>query len=306
MKIIYGSENVNPINRPSAIAVGVFDGLHTGHKKIISSLMHLSGEKNLLPVLVTFDPHPDNILSKGRKTPMLCSLPHRLRLISELGIRACVVIRFDKNFAKKSCRIFINRILIEKLCMKSLVVGERFSFGKEPVSGINLLKGFAERMDFDITVVKAKRFGGRIISSSAIRSLIEKGNLPCASKLLGRTVSVLGTVIHGRKRGRILGFKTANIDPHHEAIPPSGVYAAYAQFNGRHYKSVVNIGRRPTFSINDPAIEVHMFGIEADMYDADIEVYFKKRLRAERKFKNEDSLRAQILKDAKRAKELLA
>jgi riboflavin kinase / FMN adenylyltransferase len=305
MKVFYGLENIDKKPKPAVIAVGVFDGLHVGHKKIITSLMRISRDKKLLPVVVTFSPHPDNVLAKRKKTPMLCSLQHRINLLALLGVKACVVLNFDYAFARKTCRAFIEDILVKKLAMKSLVVGERFSFGREAVSGIGYLKEVADRVGFNVHAVSAKRHNRRIISSSVIRSLIEKGRLSMASKLLGRPVSVLGTVIHGRKRGRIIGFNTANIDPHHEAIPPSGVYAAYASLGGKTYKSVVNIGRRPTFFEKDPSIEVHIFGFNRNIYNQDIEVFFIHRLRPERRFKDEVKLRAQIRRDALRAEKML-
>jgi riboflavin kinase / FMN adenylyltransferase len=305
MRVVYGVKCIDKKPMLSAVAVGIFDGLHIGHKKIITTLMRVAKDKRLLPVVITFNPHPDDVLSKKKKTPMLCSLQHRLNLFASLGIRLCVVLNFDRTFAEKTCDTFIKDILIKKLGMKSLVVGESFSFGRERVSGIDHLKKAAGRMGFNVSVIFAKRYNRRIISSSAIRSLIEKGRLDIASKLLGRPVSVLGTVIHGRKRGRIIGFKTANIDPHHEAIPPSGAYAAYTLLGYKRYKSVVNIGRRPTFFEKDPSIEVHIFGINRNIYGKDIEVFFIKRLRPERRFRDEDKLRDQIKKDALRAEKTL-
>lgn len=305
MEVFYGVKGLHKRIMSSVVTVGVFDGLHIGHKRIISALMRISKEKGLLPVVVTFSPHPDDILSGKKKTPMLCSLDHRLGLFASLGIRICVVLKFNNAFAKKSGNSFIGGILVKKMGLKSLVVGEKFSFGKERIGGAFRLKKIAGDMGFKIHIITAKRHKGRIVSSSAIRSLIEKGNLEAASKLLGRPVSVLGTVIHGRKRGRILGFKTANIDPHHEAIPPSGVYAAYTKLGNKKYKSVVNIGRRPTFLDKDPSIEVHILGINKSIYGKEIEVFFVKRLRPERRFKNEDKLRSQIKKDALRAEKML-
>jgi riboflavin kinase / FMN adenylyltransferase len=305
MKVAYGLKSFDKKPRPSAVAVGVFDGLHIGHKKIISSLMRVSKARGLLPVVVTFNPHPDNIIAKNKKIPMLCSLQHRIKLFSELGIKLCVVLKFDSVFAKKPCNTFIKDILVKKLGMKSLVAGERFSFGREKISRVDYLKKVAVKMGFNVFVVSAKQHNRRIISSSAIRYFIEQGKLSTASKLLGRPVSVLGTVIHGQKRGRIIGFKTANIDPHHEVIPPSGVYAAYTRLDNKRYRSVVNIGRRPTFFGKDPSIEAHIFGINRDIYSKDIEVYFAQKLRPERRFKNQDNLRKQIAKDALMAKQIL-
>ena len=305
MKVFYGVRHIDRKLKLAAVAVGVFDGLHSGHKKIISALMRVSKKKGLVPAVVTFNPHPDNILTKNKKIPMLCSLEHRLSLISKLGVELCVVLKFDRAFANISCDTFMNQILIKRLGMKHLVVGERFSFGKERLRGIDDLKKMAGNFDLNVSVVVAKRYKSRVISSSMIRSLIEKGRLRIASKLLGRHVSVLGTVIHGQKRGRIIGFRTANIDPHHEAIPPSGVYAAYAMLGRRIYKSVVNVGRRPTFLGKDPVIEVHIFDFTRDIYGKDIEVLFKQKLRPERRFKNEHKLCEQIKRDALRAEKML-
>jgi riboflavin kinase / FMN adenylyltransferase len=305
MKVIYGIENINKKLRPSVVTVGVFDGIHTGHGKIISALIRIADKERLLPVVVTFDPHPDNVLGKTKKTPMLCSVSHRLKLLSALKVKVCVVLKFDLAFSAIPCSLFIEGMLVKKLGMKHLVAGERFSFGKERERSIDRVKEIAEKLDFDISVIKAKAYKKHVISSSIIRLHIEQGRLDTAAKLLGRPVSVLGTVVHGQKRGRIIGFKTANIDPHHEAIPKSGVYAAYTQLDDIAYKSVVNIGKRPTFFGKDPSIEVHIFGISKDIYGKDIEVFFIKRLRPERRFKNEDKLREQIKKDAVTAKKVL-
>jgi riboflavin kinase / FMN adenylyltransferase len=305
MRIIYGMKNLEKKIQPSAVTVGVFDGVHTGHKKVISELVRISKKRSLLPVVVTFDPHPDSVIVKNRHIPMLCSLNHRLNIFSSMGIKICIVLKFDYYIASKPCIFFIKDILAKKMSMKALVLGERFSFGIDKIKTIKKLKVLTGKLDINLYSIAAKRYRSRIISSSSIRKLIEKGNLQTASRLLGRPVSVLGTVIHGQKRGRIIGFKTANIDPHHEATPPSGVYAAYTKLGNKTYKSVVNIGRRPTFLGKDPSIEVHIFGINKSIYGKDIEVFFVKRLRPERRFNDEDKLRSQIKKDALRAEKML-
>ena len=157
MRVFYGVKCLNKKLKPSAVAVGVFDGLHSGHKKIMSALMRVSKKKALVPAIVTFNPHPDNVLTKNKKIPMLCSLEHRLSLISKLGVELCVVLKFDRTFENISCDTFMNQILIKRLGMKHLVVGERFSFGKERLRGIDDLKKMAGNFDLNVSVVVAKR-----------------------------------------------------------------------------------------------------------------------------------------------------
>ena len=304
MKIVK-LKNLKQQKPPAVVTVGIFDGVHTGHKKIFSELVSQAKKLKAISVVLTFDPHPEKVLKGKKSIAMLSSLKHRLSLLSASGIDLCVVVRFNKKFAQKDTESFIKNILIKKLNMKKLVVGGSFSFGSDNTHTILSLRDIAKEIGFDLKFVNPKKHNKHIISSSIIRSLIEKGKLQKASRLLGRPVSVLGVVVHGRKRGRILGFKTANINPHHEAIPPTGVYASYTVINKKVYKSVLNIGRRPTFAGKDPSVEVHIFGINKNLYGKDIEVYFAKRLRSEKKFKTISQLRVQILKDTAVARSIL-
>jgi riboflavin kinase/FMN adenylyltransferase len=305
VKVAYYPGYIDKSPRPSAVAVGVFDGLHIGHKRIMDHLLRLSGKKRLRPVVVTFFPHPDNVLPGRKKALMLCSLKHRLKLFSAAGIGLCVVLKFDRIIARMPYDSFIKQVLIDKIGMRSLVAGAGFSLGRERADIGNDLKDIAPCLGFNIHAVIPRRYKGRIISSSIIRSLIEKGDIGHASKLLDRPVSVLGTVIHGRKKGRDIGFKTANINPHHEAIPPRGVYAAYTIIDGKTYKSVVNIGQRPTFYGEDVNIETHVLGLNRGIYGKDIEVCFVKKLRPEKRFKDQGLLRLQIEDDVSRARRML-
>jgi riboflavin kinase / FMN adenylyltransferase len=294
------------ISKPTAIAVGVFDGVHRGHKKIIESLIRHARLNKLCSLVVTFNPHPGKVLKGESAVSMLSSLGHRISLIKSLGVDACIVVDFNKKLMNMQSKYFFKSILMQKLGMKELFLGEKFSFGKEGLSSRQDLKKIADNLGFKLHIIKPVLYRGNVISSSIIRKLIEKGRLDKASRLLGRRVSILGRVVHGRKRGRILGFKTANIDPHHEAIPPSGVYAAYAVLGKKIYKAVLNIGRRPTFRERDPNIEVHIFGINKNLYNKNIEAYFVKKLRPEKRFQDIHSLRVQIHKDTFNAKKLLS
>jgi len=305
MRTLYSTKNLKCKITPSIVTVGVFDGVHTGHQKIIAQLLKEAKKDKLKPIVVTFDPHPAKVLKERGRILMLSSLQHRLRLLEELGAKLCVVIDFNRKFSKRDAESFFSDALVDKLNMKKLVIGDKFSFGKEQLKSTEELKKIAKKLNFCVKIIKPKRYKSNAISSSTIRHFIEQGKLGIASKLLARPVSVLGTVIHGRKRGRIIGFKTANIDLHHEAMPPSGVYAAYSKVGKSRYKSVLNIGTRPTFNEKDQSIEVHIFGINKNLYNKDVEISFVKKIRPEKKFEDEDTLRVQIKKDSIVAKKVL-
>ena len=305
MKTLYSLKGLKGMIAPSVVTVGVFDGVHIGHKKVITQLLKEAKAYKLKPVVITFDPHPAKLLKQRGRVLMLSSLQHRLRLLEELGVELCVVIDFNRKFIEKDAESFLRDLLVNKLNMKKLVIGDKFSFGRERLKNAASLRSISKKLGFQVRIIRSKRYKSAAISSSVIRHLIEKGKLNIASRLLARPVSVLGTVIHGRKRGRIIGFKTANIDPHHEAIPPSGVYAVYSRIGKSNYRSVLNIGTRPTFNEKDPSIEAHIFGINRDLYGKVIEVSFVKKIRPEKRFENEDILRAQIIKDSIVAKRLL-
>jgi len=305
MKIIYGLNNLKEQTKPVAVSVGIFDGLHIGHQLIIKELLLKAKQHKAEPAVITFDPHPLKVLKHKEAVSMLSSLDHRLSLLKELGVKLCIVIKFNKRFANYSAIDFIQKILVKKLKIKILVAGEDFSFGKDTLRTPEALERVAEDMSFKLSVVSLKKTKNRVISSSAIRLLIENGDLKTASKLLARPVSILGTVIKGKRRGRKLGFRTANIDPHHEAIPPSGVYAVYAKLKNNRYKAVLNIGKRPTFNEEDPSIEVHIFGTRRNLYGKDLEISFNKKLRPEIRFNDEESLSEQIKKDTVKAQRIL-
>lgn len=305
MRIVHGINNLKRQTSPSLVCVGVFDGVHLGHQNIIKESVKQASLLKAKSIVVTFQPHPGKVLKGANAVAMLASLKHRLNLLEKLGVNLCLIINFNRKIARLSTPEFLQKILINKLNMKMLIVGEKFSFGRERMHSPAGLKKIAQELSFKLRVVRPARYHSRVISSSFIRYLIEKGKLKVAAKLLGRPVSILGTVVRGKQRGRSIGFKTANIDPHHEAIPSSGVYAAYSKLGKKIYKSVLNIGTRPTFGEKEPTIEVHIFGVSRKLYGKDIEIYFKKRLRPEKRFKDKDHLRKQILKDAALAQQIL-
>lgn len=307
MKIIRGLKNLKDgINGGSILTIGIFDGVHIGHRKIIREVVRRAKVLKAKSVVLTFDPHPSKILDPKGKVPSLASLEHRIRLIDSLGVDYLIILAFTRSLAAISPERFVKNILMRKLALKEIFVGENFYFGKGARASIKTLSMLSEDLGFKVRIIKPVRTDGHIISSTLIRRLIVNGAFSKASKFLGRPVSILGTVVKGLRRGRILGYPTANINPHHEAIPPSGVYAVKVKFKDRFLKGVLNIGVRPTFYKNteavEPTIEVHIFDFDRKIYGDDLEIIFIKKLRDERKFKNRDNLVFQIRRDEEMAR----
>jgi riboflavin kinase/FMN adenylyltransferase len=303
MKVIRGLRSFRDNIEKSAVTVGVFDGVHIGHQKVIKRAVSRARKIGGKSVVVTFDPHPAKVLNPKARVPSLTSLNHRIRLIGRLGADYLVIVRFTKALSRIAPHEFVRKTLIGKLGMRELCVGENFCLGRGGKTGVKELASIAKELCFALRAIKPVRIRGRQVSSSGIRHLIVEGNLAAASRSLSRPVSILGTVVKGSRRGRILGFPTANINPHHEAIPPSGVYAVFVSFGKKVYDAVLNIGVRPTFGQEiDPTIEVHIFDFWGTIYGKDLEISFARKLRDERRFSNRHELASQIVRDAESAR----
>ncbi len=309
MKVIRGFKNLERPIKESVLTIGVFDGVHLGHKKIIKAVVSRARILRIKSVVLTFDPHPLKVLNRDACVLSLISLDHRIKLIDELGIDYLIVAKFTKSISSMEPSIFVKKILVNKLGLKEIYVGDNFYFGKGAGGDIKVLKKISGEFGFRVKIFKPVRSDGHIISSSLIRHLIINGKIRETSKFLGRPVSILGTVVKGRKIGRILGFPTANIDPHHEAIPPGGVYAVRVRFKNRLLKGVLNIGTRPTLCVSpaayEPTIEVHIFDFNRQIYGQDLEIIFVKKIRDERRFKNKDKLISRIRLDSELVRRIL-
>ncbi|MCX5667493.1 MAG: riboflavin biosynthesis protein RibF, partial [Candidatus Omnitrophica bacterium] len=259
---------------------------------------------------VTFDPHPLKVLGADHLVPSLMSLKHRVNAIKGLGVDKVIVMKFDKRLSEMEPGGFIKNVIQKELNAQEIFVGEDFCFGKAAGADIKALKRIGGTAGLKVYSVKAVKRDGQVISSSEIRRLVVAGGIKEASELLGRPFSILGTVVSGAKLARVLGYPTANINPHHEAMPPSGVYAVKVKLGKKLFKGVMNIGVRPTFYDHgmepEPSIEVHIFGFHGSIYGKDLEIVFVKRMRAEKKFNTIDSLIEQVRTDEKSAKRLLS
>ncbi|PIP18766.1 MAG: hypothetical protein COT38_00790 [Candidatus Omnitrophica bacterium CG08_land_8_20_14_0_20_41_16] len=299
MKIIYGVNKIKKFKKPVA-AIGVFDGVHRGHKEILESAVRKAREIKGTSIAVTFWPHP-------QKEESVYSLEHRLRLIAELGIDVCVVINFSRHFARIKAQDFIKDILVDKICAEYIYVGRNFKFGKNTGGNLALLNNLGKIYGFKVRSLNIIKARGRPISSTLIRSLIRRGKIEEAQRLLCRPVSILGTVIKGTALGRILGFPTANIDPHQEVIPAAGIYAVRIILGHNKLKGACYIGTRPTIGRENKRtnVEAHIFNFNKNIYGKYLEIQFVKRIRLDKKFANLTSLSKQIRKDVSTVKKIL-
>jgi len=299
MRIIHGLTKLGKLTRP-VVALGVFDGLHLGHRNILQAAAKKAKQIHGTSLVLTFFPHP-------QKKESLYSLEHRLRLIAELGIDVCVVVNFSAHFAKMSAHDFIGKILVEKINARFVYVGKNFHFGRQARGDYRLLGKEAKKHKFRIKIFTVVKSSKLTISSTTIRKLIKNSKINEATMLLGRRVSVLGTVIRGSRLGRLLGFPTANIKAHHEVIPPAGVYAVKVVFLKKIFSGVCYIGMRPTIHLKNRAlrIEVHLFNFRKNIYGKVLEIQFIKLIRGDQKFASLNDLSTQIQKDINLCREIL-
>ncbi len=300
MKTIFGLSNLKKRLKDTVVVIGVFDGLHRGHRFLIKNAVSCARNLNKKSLCLTFHPHPNG-------EPYLISLKHRIKLIFEMGIDYCLVVSFNRKFSKISAKNFVRGILVKLFRPSLIFIGENFRFGYRASGDVGLLKNMGELFGFKVKPIKELKAGATVISSRRIRRLIRCGELKDAERFLGRKVSVLGTVIKGAKRGRILGYPTANINPHHEVLPKEGVYAVRVLYGKLTYNGLCNIGGRPTFNPSEETqtIEVHLFNFKKNIYGKDVEIQFIRKLRDEKKFPSGIALSSQIKKDSQRALHIL-
>ncbi|CAN5257081.1 bifunctional riboflavin kinase/FAD synthetase [soil metagenome] len=301
MKIFHGTDNAG-ILRGTVLTLGVFDGLHLGHQRIMQTVVESAKINKAVPTVITFDPHPRAVLHPENAPPLLQTLDQRLANFEVLGIEQAIVIRFDKEFADIDAEDFLHDIVHERLQAREVFLGRGFFFGKNRGGNIELLREMSRKLGFFADEVPEIRLRGTRISSSKIRQLLADGNINLARRMLGRPYGVEGQIIHGLQRGRTIGFPTANLHPHNRVIPKYGVYATANLIDGIWRKSITNVGIRPTFEgDNAPSIESYVFDFDGNLYGDVLRVRFLHRIRDERKFNGIDALKAQIEKDTRRA-----
>ncbi len=281
---------------PRRVAVGTFDGVHAGHRAVIGDA----------DTVLTFDPHPLEILAPDRAPGLLTATERKAELVEGLGVQEMVVIPFDRSFSAQTGQEFIDAVLIERLGATEVRVGENFRFGKEAGGDAALL---ASQPSFETTVVELLERDGRVVSSSWIRELVCDGQIDAANDLMESSFELSGTVAQGEKRGTGLGYPTANLEPDpRRCLPAYGVYSALAVLeDGSEVPSAVSIGVRPTFDSElGELIEAHLIDFDGDLYGTELKLRFRDRLRPELEFDDAQALIAQMDKDVADAKSLLA
>ena len=301
MKIFHGTENAN-IMRPTVLTLGVFDGLHLGHQKIMHTVVERAKAANAIATAITFDPHPRAVLHPQSAPPLLQTLDQRLANFEVLGIEQAIVIHFDPEFASQSAEEFVVDLIHDRLHAKEVYLGKGFAFGRGRGGNIELLRKMSGELGFTADEVGEVKLRGHRISSSRIREQLSLGHVNLVRRMLGRPYGVEGVIIRGDRRGHTIGFPTANLHPHNRVIPKFGVYATATLIDGVWRRSITNIGVRPTFGKDtEPSIESYIFDFDSELYGDVLRVRFLHRLRDERKFNGIDELKTQIKDDARRA-----
>jgi len=292
---------------PAAVTIGNFDGVHRGHEALIESAARWARSAGGRTVVLTLDPHPARLLDPPHAPATLTTLDQKEELLAALGVDAFVVLPFTAELARRPAEEFARLVLAETLEARMVVVGEDFRFGHQRGGDVVALEALGRPLGFGVQAVAPVLFGGRPVSSSRVREALALGAVEEARGLLGRRFFVDGTVVEGERRGRTLGFPTANLETPNEALPLRGVYAAGCRVaSGEWVPAVVNIGRRPTFGGRVVSVEAHLIDFERDLYGTDLRIEFVARLREEQRFEGPEALVAQIREDVLRARAVMA
>ena len=288
----------------AAITIGVFDGVHLGHRHLVEHLRQQAQAMDCLAGIVTFRQHPQQVLAQS-EVSYLIPLDERIALLQELGVDFVVPLSFTRDLAQTSAREFV-LALQRYLRMKSLIIGPDFALGKGREGNASVLFGLGREMNFSVHVVPPKLLDGEIVSSTAIRQALAQGDLVKVQRMLGRPYTLWGPVVHGAERGRTLGFPTANLDVNsNRRLPADGVYVTRAYVDDEEYPSVTNIGIRPTFGQQDRTIEVYLLDTDMKLYGRELRIEVLERLRGEQRFASAQELTAQMERDVLRAREIL-
>jgi riboflavin kinase / FMN adenylyltransferase len=308
MRVLSGSRAIASPLGPFAVAIGIFDGVHLGHRALLETAVRAARESSVTSLAYTFNPHPAAVLAPGIAPKLIEPVERRLERFGQLGIEATLVEPFDLELAAIAPEEFVTGTLVGKLRAKHVVVGEDFSFGHRGAGRVPLLHQLGERHGFTVHAIPAVLVGGERVSSSRIRELVSQGDVRRAATLLGRPYAVTGRVIRGAGRGATIGIPTANLETHYALLPAIGVYATRTTGPFGTKPSVTNVGVNPTFGAGGPLrIETHVLDWDgAPLYGAELEVELVERLRDERKFGGVEELKKQIWLDVARAREVLA
>lgn len=296
-------EFLNPV-----LAIGSFDGVHVGHRRILSTLLNIAHKKSGEGIVLTFSNHPRKVLTPKTPPKILTTIEEKIVAIEQCGVHNLVVLDFTLEIANMTAIDFLNDVILKRLGVIDIVVGYDNAFGKDREGNLDFLREFSHRRGFGVTLVEPRNFYSRPISSSWIRTELEDGNIVLANTLLGRRYTLSGTIVHGVSRGKSMGFPTANIqvDNPDKVIPKDGVYAVTVALEKNRYQGMLNIGINPTFSNTERTIEVNLFDFDQDIYGGTVAVEFHERIRDEIRFESPEELVEQLKRDKAVTLEILS
>ena len=308
MQTLTSIESLDSVAGPVHLAAGFFDGVHAGHQEVIAHARAAAAESSGTAVVATFDPHPLKFLRPDKAPRLLTSTRHKALIMERLGVSHLLIIPFDATTAALEPGEFIGRIASACRPLASITVGKSWAFGRGRTGTLATLQTLGTRHGFTAHGICPVTFAGEPVSSTRIRTAVERGDFTDAAHLLARDYAILGTVVHGRHLGNQLGFPTANLSLEAEQLPPLGVYAVRALVRGALLSGVANLGHRPTVDSESTTrhFEVHLFDFTGDLYGDTMEVRFVQRLREEQRFENIEQLKSQITRDAAHARSVLA
>ena len=303
MELVRYLHNLKKRHWGCVVTIGNFDGVHLGHQAVIQQLNGLARQLQLPAVVMIFEPQPLEYFAPDKAPPRLSSFREKVLWLREHGIARVICLRFQQSLAELSAREFVEQLLVGEVGARFVIVGDDFRFGKGRAGDLHLLQEMGKTRGFDAVSTETLMSGSERVSSSQIRLLLAQGDMDGAAELLGRPYSMTGRVIHGDKRGRQLGFPTANIAIKRSKSPMLGVFAVeVVGLDAGIYHGVANIGTRPVFAGNQVLLEVHLLDFDRDIYGRHLQVNFMKRLRAEQKFESIEILQEQIKKDIEDAR----
>ena len=296
MKVTKGLKNALS-SHPSILTLGTFDGIHQGHRTIISKLTSESKKHDLKSIILTFFPHPRNIVS-SKKIKSISTIDEKIQIFSELDLDELIIQNFNKSFSEMGAEEFI-KLLVNNLNLKKIIVGYNHRFCKNRSADINVLRDFSIKYHFEVVEIKAFEVEKIKISSTKIRNAIDNGNIDVCNNYLGYNFNINGIVVKGKSIGKSIGFPTANINiaEEYKIIPKNGVYLVRCFFEKNKFYGMMNIGYNPTFGSNEKTIEVNIFDFSRDLYDKNIRIEFLKFIRDEIKFDNAEELQNQLIED---------
>jgi riboflavin kinase/FMN adenylyltransferase len=306
MDVIHFPEDSRPARWTNPVlALGNFDGLHRGHRKIIDRVRRVAGERGGTAVVMMFDPHPPRVVRPDKAPPLLMTKAQKLEALARAGVHGAAIVRFTPELSQWDPETFVRIALVEWLRVLEVWVGANFLFGHDRAGNFSLLRALGSRYGFRAEKIDPVRYKEFVVSSTRVRRLVGEGRVDEAGALLGHQYYIDGVVVVGDGRGRAIGFPTANLETENELLPPDGVYATTTTLAGLVRPSVTNVGVRPTVDTSGRrSVETHVFGLDEDLYGRTLRVGFVQRLRDERRFESVDALRAQIEADCERARVL--